>query len=731
MKSIFMLLCALCSAAPASSFAAQRIAPPLADVVRGFVPTKDEIERGASNLLNVAHVESLGGGKLRRTNYVAIALLSDDAVQDYSQIAERFNSYYSEAKVDFARVLSRTGEIKELSPDAVQVQTTDSDLAYSDLRALTFSLPTLSNGAFLEFQVTTIDTQALVSDGWYFTEFAQYYQPISRGYGIRIDRTRRAELQIIASPAETVHWHAATNDSAPSIFTKDSKRIYHWTLSDLNALLVERDSKSVLSLIPSINASTIPDWQKLDAWGTRTFRLDQPLSEEVKTLARSLSVGANSVGTKLRNVHRYITKNIRYIQADIKRGGFTPHSPEEVIHNGYGDCKDQALLTTTLLRAMGVDAAPMLINMQPRRYRYGNLPTLSFDHAIVYAVEDGQPVFIDTTASESPYPGEHWVLANQEGFVINGRGGKRVVVPPTVSDDNSADVHIAYELANKQLIAVIDAKVRGAFRSHLKSIYNSSPDKKETVTKLVHEFYARGDVTEAQWKVDPIDPSAIGFFGKIDLGAVSAQELDSMRFSLGAGADVFGIWKNLPSPVDRHSDYEINFPHVINIATQIKQPTTNHYARVLKKPVSSNDTYFTVAHDLKVEDRLVTSNVSLTMRSQRVPVKSYASFYSAVKSALDQIESTVLFKRDEAYFRNDAENNHSDDASPKGLLASARDELSAGNFEKAKEKASQALTLDPYSGEAHYLLGLSLGFLNDYRGSEQQLAAARKLGYKP
>ena len=731
MKRVFMLLCTLCSVVPASSFAAQRIAPPLADVVHGFVPTKDEIERGASNLLNVAHVESLGGGKLRHTNYVAIALLSDDAVQDYSQIAVHFNSYYSDAKVDFARVLSRAGEIKELSPDAVQVQTTDTDLSYSDMRALAFSLPTLSNGAYLEFQITTIDTQAIIGDGWYFTEFAQYFQPISRGFGIRIDSTRRAELKIIAPPTETVRWKNSGHNSAPSIVNKDDKRIYQWSYRDLDAVPVERDSKSVFSLIPGINASTIPDWQTLDAWGTRTFRLEQPIAEKIKTLAHSLSVGATSVSTQLHNVHRYVTKNIRYVQADIKRGGFTPHSPEEILNNGYGDCKDQALLTVSLLRAMGIDAAPMLINMRPRQYRYGDLPTVSFDHAIVYVLDEGKPVFIDTTASESPFPGEQWVLADQAGFVLDGRGGKRVIVPETKPEDNSADLHIAYELDGKQLYATIDAKVHGAFRSHLKSIYNSSSDKKEAANKLVNEFFPRGDVTDAQWHVNPNDPGTIGYSGKIDLGSVSPKEFDALRFTLGAGADAFGNWKNLPSPTDRHYDYEIGFPYSVNITTEIKQPTTNHYARVLKKPTSSTDKYFTVAHDLTVDDRAVKSNVSLVMRSQHVPRENYAAFYTAVKNALDQVESTVLFKRDEAYFRNATSKPQSIDTSPKGLLASARDDLSAGNFEQAKEKASQVTTLDPYNGEAHYLLGLSLGFLNDYRGSEQQLATARKLGYKP
>ena len=48
---------------------------------------------------------------------------------------------------------------------------------------------------------------------------------------------------------------------------------------------------------------------------------------------------------------------IEYVQADLNRGGFTPHFAEDVFNNRYGDCKDQSILLLSLLKCIDVEGA--------------------------------------------------------------------------------------------------------------------------------------------------------------------------------------------------------------------------------------------------------------------------------------------------------------------------------------------------------------------------------------
>ncbi|MBV8398274.1 MAG: transglutaminase domain-containing protein, partial [Acetobacteraceae bacterium] len=74
---------------------------------------------------------------------------------------------------------------------------------------------------------------------------------------------------------------------------------------------------------------------------------------------------------------------------------------DEVLRQGYGDCKDQAVLLIALSRAKGIEAEPVLINLTPS-YPLSGPPTYSaFNHLIAYVPQLG--VYMDTTAGGAPF----------------------------------------------------------------------------------------------------------------------------------------------------------------------------------------------------------------------------------------------------------------------------------------------------------------------------------------
>ena len=64
-------------------------------------------------------------------------------------------------------------------------------------------------------------------------------------------------------------------------------------------------------------------------------------------------------------------------------------------------------------------------------------------------------------------------------------------------------------------------------------------------------------------------------------------------------------------------------------------------------------------------------------------------------------------------------------------LRLARQYLAEAEFEKAQGLVEEVIEAQPQHGEAHYVLGLVLGFQDDFEASDKSIARARELGYQP
>jgi Flp pilus assembly protein TadD len=96
---------------------------------------------------------------------------------------------------------------------------------------------------------------------------------------------------------------------------------------------------------------------------------------------------------------RFVQEDVRYLAVDFGHGaGMLPSGAGTVLQRRFGDCKDKTVLLTALLRALGVDARPVLVASQWREAVARLAPSASaFDHAIVGFDWNGARYFVDPT----------------------------------------------------------------------------------------------------------------------------------------------------------------------------------------------------------------------------------------------------------------------------------------------------------------------------------------------
>ena len=124
-----------------------------------------------------------------------------------------------------------------------------------------------------------------------------------------------------------------------------------------------------------------------------------PMAIPDKTL-RALSteiVGdATDTRLKVKRIHNWVARNIRYVGIGFQDGGWTSQPASAVLASRYGDCKAHATILKALLAAQGIKANLVAVNADAQ-YTLTEVATANFNHAIVYVPEIDQ--YLDPTVS--------------------------------------------------------------------------------------------------------------------------------------------------------------------------------------------------------------------------------------------------------------------------------------------------------------------------------------------
>jgi len=143
--------------------------------------------------------------------------------------------------------------------------------------------------------------------------------------------------------------------------------------------------------------SEFTSWNEVAKWADKLFQDNASAGDEIKQVAakiRTLATEEERVAAAL----EFVQSEIRYFSVSLGESSHRPEAPDVVLRRRYGDCKDKTLLLITLLRELGVDGKPVLLDAGRKRGLDKTLPSAQFfNHAIVQASVGGKTYFLDPT----------------------------------------------------------------------------------------------------------------------------------------------------------------------------------------------------------------------------------------------------------------------------------------------------------------------------------------------
>lgn len=378
-------------------------------------PDAREISNGYYLLL---HEEQNHVGKAAVYRHIIRQIVSEAGIQNGAEISVDYDPAYQ--KLYFHQVLiRRKGEvINQLQPARFKFLQQEQDLSrfiYSGMYTAYFLLEDVRKDDQIEYSYTLEGYNPVFDRKYAHTFYFSSYDPIVNFY-----------KNLILPPGRDVHFKAFNYAQLPDKKDWNGMQLYEWNITaqkpaeNVNVY----NTPSWYTDYPFVQASEYKQWQEVIDWGTRINTPPAPGPALRAKIAEFKKAAAGSKEMYLQMAIRFVQDDIRYMGIEMGEYSHRPNTPDKILSQRFGDCKDKSLLLTTLLKADSIPASMVYVNTYHKGHVSDFLPSPDvFNHVIVFAGCGGKGHWIDPTISYQR--GTIWSLTipdYQKGLIISPGG---------------------------------------------------------------------------------------------------------------------------------------------------------------------------------------------------------------------------------------------------------------------------------------------------------------------
>jgi tetratricopeptide (TPR) repeat protein len=421
-------------------------------------------------------------GTTQETVHERVKIQNEAGLKQYGIITFGFTAT-SDFKIDMVEVHKKNGTIVKAGPENIQESSPEISRTapvYSDLRQKEVTVPGLAVGDEVIFQYTSREKSLIPGQFWFQHSFRKNAVVLAETVQLSVPKDRKLHIKY-------------QSEYTPVIQEEVDRKIYSWrTANEKIAEQKERQASQKLTKLgdgppPSIEVSTIESWEEIGAWYNGLQKDRVVAGAAVRAKALELTKALPSSDAKLKALYDYVSSNIRYISIDFGIGRYQPHAADQVLSNGYGDCKDKHTLFAAMLQAAGIEAFPALIN-SVRNVDQDVPSPAQFDHLITAVPKGKDFIFLDTTAEVAPYGMLLHVLRHKQALVVPANAASRFAETPV---DLPFPARETFELNGKVdesgiMEAEISHFVHGDSEVILKSLFRqTAPSKYQDIAQAM------------------------------------------------------------------------------------------------------------------------------------------------------------------------------------------------------------------------------------------------------
>jgi hypothetical protein len=338
-------------------------------------------------------------------------VLSVSGVQSGSNLKIDFSPSYQTLTFHWARLWRGTNHLERLETDKIRVVRQERELEDGLLNGKQTAILVLEDvrvGDVLDYAYS-IKGENPVFKGKFSTGVrVQLQEPVDR------------LLTRVLWPAKRRFYFMPHGCEVQPLFTEKNDPLECiWDLQQLPGFHQEDSLPVWCDPEPWVQISEFQSWAEVNQWALALFQNSSALSPELAQMINTWKQLPDQEQQVLA-VLRFVQDDIRYFGVEIGDSSQKPADPALVFSRRYGDCKDKSLLFVTALRALGIEAYPVLVNTEARHTIQTWSPAADvFDHCIAMVRLGDATWWLDPTAGYQRGPlAAHYLPNYGYGLVI-------------------------------------------------------------------------------------------------------------------------------------------------------------------------------------------------------------------------------------------------------------------------------------------------------------------------
>jgi len=378
-------------------------------------------QAGAVILLDEKVVTLDGQGRTTTEGHLLIRILRERALGQLGDQKIPFRGDAQICEVLAARTHLPGGGTLEPEPTGI-TEVSDPEAAdapfYSSARLKVVSFPGLLVGAAIELRYRVSPLANPVEPDPFMGEMLFGGAEPLLGASLTLRVPRRVPLQ----------YEMFNGCPAPAVRADGPWVDYAWTLRDQPQIQYETGMVPYQDLVPRLVWTVVRDRGQLGRWLFRRFQDAAGPDPGISAEARELTAGLAGSEAKVKRLARFVTQDVQNVALTLGRVGWRPTPAATILANRYADVRDKFVLFQALLRAVGLDARPALV--QERRVRLSSLACAAEYQAILARVQLPSGVRFFNLAQGMAPLGEPMPEDSGRPALLAGAAGGQAITTP-------------------------------------------------------------------------------------------------------------------------------------------------------------------------------------------------------------------------------------------------------------------------------------------------------------
>jgi transglutaminase-like putative cysteine protease len=400
---------------------------------------------GSSYILLFDYQEDLASNS--SYTHLAIKILSYEGVQQLSEFSVDHDPSYQTLTLHQVRLHRGDKVIERLRVDPIQTiqrEPNAESFLYDGTLTSSIHLSDVRVGDIIEYSYSRRG-QHPAYQGHTFGE-------------LPLDSSVPVELVLVrvrVPENRTVAFRYVNMDVTPEVTHEADQTVYEWRRERLKELVYDNNVPGWYLAYAAIRFTDYENWREMVQWALPLFEVSATEKTRLREVTREVLTFSDQPSSVLEAIH-FVQNEIRYLALAHGMSAYRPHPPTQVWKQRYGDCKDKALLLSTLLNELGADAHPMLVNTAglPSADDFAVAPG-AFDHCVVAFRYHDRMYFVDPTASYQGGALDHLYFPNYKfGLIVAPESEGLTPLPEAATGRTSVTEHFQLDRAGGGTLSV-------------------------------------------------------------------------------------------------------------------------------------------------------------------------------------------------------------------------------------------------------------------------------------